>query len=401
MTKLFSRLDDKLSNIKDEHIVYAAVIFTFLHYTVSIIGIALLFIYILFYRTKKIFSRKSSYVLLPFALIVLGTAVFYRNYLGLIAGVGLLAILFFGQYLKTVLTKQIVEKMLNIACYMFLYTAVYAIAEFILVRVFYIDNGHSGRAASVFFNPNYYGTICSIMFGIALYKLFIGNMKKPLYYFTVLSGIIGLVLCMSVFSVLEAIICVALILYYTNHRYLLATYLCLIVLGFVIIFFVPALFTRLSDVFSTLSQRVRIWRLSFIEITEAPLFGKGAMTYNFISESFKGKVDFSVYVNYHAHNLVLDCLINYGFVGTGILLYFIVSVVKKCSCENLGKRDYKLYGLVKAVFISMLCHSLVDITFFWVQTGMLYILVFSTIGAMYKMPYSSKTEIEHTSTIIE
>ena len=401
MSKLFSRIDDKLGNIKDQHIVYLAVILSFLHYTVSIVGISLLFIYILFYKTKMIFSRKSSFVLLPFAVIALGAAVFYRNYLGLIAGAGFLAVLFIGQYLKSVLTKQLVEKMLKLACYMFLYTGLYAIIEFVLVRVFYIDNGHSGRVASVFFNPNYYGSICAIMLGVALYKLFVGNMKNPLYYFTVLSALIGLLLCMSIFSIFEAIICVALILYYTNHRYLLATYLCLIVLAFVIIFYVPALFTRLSDVFATLSQRVRIWRLSFIEIGQAPLFGKGAMTYNLISPDFKGKLDFAVYVNYHAHNLVLDSLINYGFIGTGILLYFVVSIVKKCSRENLNQRDYMLFSLIKAVFIAMLCHSFVDITFFWVQTGMLYMLIFSIIGALYKTPLPLNTEIEQSTQILD
>ena len=118
-----------------------------------------------------------------------------------------------------------------------------------------------------------------------------------------------------------------------------------------------------------------IWSGAIGSIMDAPWFGRGYNTYARIHDLYG-----SYSIAKHSHNLLLELLMDFGFVGTAVLLgYFAINVGKIIRLHRSHK-CHQRYALTISVIVCVLLHGLLDISMLWPQTGLLviYIVGFST-----------------------
>ena len=111
-------------------------------------------------------------------------------------------------------------------------------------------------------------------------------------------------------------------------------------------------------------------------IRQHPLLGQGPMSYSIICGPFGG------YKTFHCHNLIFDVLLNYGVIGAGVFFFYglqklhlIVRRFKRGVSKNMN-------ALVLALLTAVLAHGMTDVTIFWIQTAMLFFLIYSSVGTV-------------------
>ena len=128
-------------------------------------------------------------------------------------------------------------------------------------------------------------------------------------------------------------------------------------------------FPRFNSFMSDKMLRFLIWKTSIGYIKAHPLFGQGMFTYFQISV---GRAH-----DTHAHNLILDLLVNFGVVGTSIITIFTVLFV--CGLiKNL--RDKPACAVALGVLAATFIHGFTDVPFLSMQSGPLIILIISLAG---------------------
>ena len=98
------------------------------------------------------------------------------------------------------------------------------------------------------------------------------------------------------------------------------------------------------------------------------------MTYLHICDRLGG------YYTFHSHNLYLDTLLNYGVIGSLVIFFcaisqmrIIISRLKRNICTSMNL-------LILAALTAVLVHGLTDVTIFSPQTGMLFLLLCTSMG---------------------
>jgi O-antigen ligase len=133
----------------------------------------------------------------------------------------------------------------------------------------------------------------------------------------------------------------------------------------------PAIMVREDGLGNDFANRLSIWLTTLKGILAHPFFGWGGNAYAKI---------FAVYGGYkavHAHNLMLDILLNYGLVGFGLVLACFVSMFKLIRMGASGTFYAQVRHVVYVACWCVLVHGLVDVTIFWIQTGIVFLFIFS------------------------
>ena len=99
------------------------------------------------------------------------------------------------------------------------------------------------------------------------------------------------------------------------------------------------------------------------------------MAYNEIQAMYEGS-----YSTVHGHNLVIDCLINFGVVGTLILIALLYVMFRRVVMVMCADKNSPVAVLIISIAAAVFAHSFTDITFFWIQTGVFYMVMLGGIG---------------------
>ena len=185
----------------------------------------------------------------------------------------------------------------------------------------------------------------------------------------------GLYLCASL-SAFSATAFAVMVMFIMKNRYKLAVGLVAATVIFIAVGLVfPSIFPRgLEAIDSTLDQRLSIWSTSVKGILKNPFFGTGALSYQMICEQLGG------YKTYHCHNLILDTLLNYGFIGFGVMGIYIMTQMKLLYLMFKNNIGVNMDILFLAATAATAVHGVTDVTISWIQTGLLFILIFSSNG---------------------
>lgn len=360
-------------------ITYTAVAI-FLPYILSAIVISFISIYVLVNKQTRqlIFLHKGAKAMKLFFAYALVIPFIYGNWIGFVVGIGVILVLSLGLYLRSVMTKELYERILTLICAFSLTSAGYAIIERIIHLV--DDGRHPERISAVFFHPNYFGTIVGTVVIICAYKVLTNQEHKWFYYMVAGMNVISMYLCKSMFVWVEVFIGIAVLLFVLKRHRLLALWLFAAALGgFMIIFLDMDIIPRLSDVEVTVRLRQQIWRMTIEQIKNNPLFGHGFYSFMYLFDcSYRDQVI------PHSHSIYLDMLLNFGIVGTALFLWYFVryfiTVLVKCFKE----RNTMISALILAVTASALVHGATDITLLWVQTLPFMVFILSGAGALEK-----------------
>ncbi len=356
-------------------VFYLALILTasiFLPYVITAGVLILSCIYILLHKKQRRTILKVPYgrVLIGFFGISALLSAYYGNHLGIACCFGIFTIYVCAFYLRSVMTYSLFYLMMDTACAGSVLAALFAIYQ----KLSQYSTMPTYRPESFFLNPNYYGAIIEFIVIIAIYRADINLPGRPFYAAVIGINLIGLYLCasMSAWTAMTAGVLVFLLL---KKKYKIAAiYLTILILFILACNFIPSLFPRFNSIDDTTSNRMDVWWGAFHGFLDTPMLGRGPMAYTIVSK------ELGTYSTYHCHNLFLDMMLNYGIIGCGVFLTFMIAQVKQLW-KRLKRKAYKgITLLTVSLTIAVLIHGITDVTIFWIQTGLLFMLAYTGTG---------------------
>lgn len=309
-----------------------------------------------------------------FAYAILVSCI-YRNWIGAITGVALSFAFILGLYLRSVMTNILFEKILSMICQFSVFATIWALVETFIIPIF-VSGYKVDRASAMFFYPNYFGNIVSIVIIICAYKVVTRQEKMSTYYKIAFMNVISLYLCKSMFAWVEVFLGVAvLLIVLKKHKFLTIWLLMATVGSFAILFLNLEIIPRLHQAELTTEIRFKIWNFAISQINSSPIFGHGFMSYMYLD-----KGQHLGQITTHSHSIILEMLMCFGVVGTGLFLWYFIQYSKTLIKVCFNKNKIKVYALILAVISASLIHGFVDLTLMWVQTLPLFLIIVAGLG---------------------
>ena len=322
-------------------------------------------------KRTKAFSSPYAKFILGFLIIPFFVSATYNNYWGMLYAIVILAVATSAFYVRSVMTQELFDKAMDLSAFLSVWCALIAIYQKIAVY----SSAPKYRPISTFHNANCYGMMIEFIVIIAMYRIFTNPKFKNYYLAAIGINLVGLYLCASLSAFVATAVAV-MTMFIMKNRYKLAIGLVAATAIFIAVGLVfPSIFPRgLEAIDNTLDQRLSIWSTSIKGILKNPFLGTGAMSYQMVCEQLGG------YKTYHCHNLVLDTLLNYGFIGFGVMGIYIMTQMKLLYLRFKNNIGVNMDILFLAATMATAVHGLTDVTISWIQTGLLFILIFSSNG---------------------
>lgn len=350
----------------------------FLTVYVQIFVLLLLPIYIIISKQGFIFLRRkhdliflSVFWLLSILVTILNNGKLLDILIGVMMVFAFIAIIF----ITYTMTQRMFRIILSFTCFMSIFCFIVALAQ----RALGMTWSYGARYSSVFYNPNYYAFYISMVILFCIYNIIkteTGGAKLA-YFLLIPLNLVALYLteCRTTFVVLLAV-CPIMLAFCKNKRWLISYLISLFMFFGMALLFMDEfdLLPRMKYIGEDIIKRIDIWKGAANSIMDAPLFGRGYNTYARIHDLY------DAYAANHSHNLLLELIMNFGIVGTLVLLgYFGINVNKIIKLHRQNKCHYR-YALTVTVIACVILHGILDITMLWPQTGMLviYVVGFST-----------------------
>ncbi len=296
-----------------------------------------------------------------------------KNSLGILISIMMSVIFVVGLYMRSVMKKAQFEKSCDLICACsLLAAAVAAIQDIIIYRQ---DPGY--RPCAFASNANYYGMLVVFTILIALVRMKT-TQSKLRYVLTIVVNLCALFMCESRSALLGCLTCV-LLFFILERKYIFAGAVSACGLAIIIMGWVdPEIFSWANSLKFVIGQRAEIWHGALEAYVSDPLsvmIGKGPMTYSIMWESV------GAYAADHAHNVYLDCLLNFGLIGTAFAGRLIYKMIKNCSLKGaVGyMRDVKLMSILLLAEIAV--SGIPDNTIFWIQTPICFLIINSGISS--------------------
>lgn len=330
-------------------------------------------------------TSKSQFIIY-FCILISIVSFVYKNYIGLLCSICLLFFLLFILFYRIHTTKELFELIVDIVIIMSLFAAIYGIIEYIRILNAHdihtfkiiIYNRPQDRINSMYFNANYYAMMIEFFVCLAFYKILklkngLKEYKKFIFYVsTIIINLLMLVLtaCRTAWPALAISIMIMLIV---DKRYKICGFILACVL-FVCIYFLfnPSKFPRVNNIIAYFLTRQNIWKTAIANIKTHPLFGEGPMTYMHIYKQYHG------HKTQHAHSVYLDPLLSFGIIGLTVIAPYVISNITKIYYLIKRKLNPTLSALIIACIVVVLIHGTMDYTIFFVQTGLLFLIIVSS-----------------------
>ena len=322
---------------------------------------------------KGLFYFKGSLLIPAFCCYALIVALFNKNMYGVILAPVFFVIFTIFCFVRKFITTKTFETCLSAVCLMVIPATLYAFIDM-------FTNKEEGklvyRCTSYFLNANYFGALMAAAVIICTYKIVSSKGKAFIYYPIALLAVLDIYLSASLFAIVEVVVGVVFYLLLSKHYRLFCLMVVVGSAGIILITAIPELLPRLYEASGTTGYRVRIWGVAIREIMNKPLFGRGFLGYNGVRLQYSGS-----YETVHCHNLVIDSLLNFGIVGSALLLmllYYILIRFVKCFKRDSGSTALIM---IASIMLAAVSHMFTDITFFWIQTGLFYAIILGGTGS--------------------
>ncbi len=360
------------SIVPDIFLVYGLAVSIFMPFYFTVAAVLLVTAMVIFNKERRhrVLKTAADRRLIALLFIPFYIAAFHENLRGMMYAVLMITAAVCAFFLKNVMTRSLYNSILDVSC----------VCSIVCVCIGFVQKAEvwstfpDFRPASVFTNANYFGAMTGLMVLVCVYRCLSNRTNKWFYMITAFCNLFGLYLCASMSS-LAATLCgvFVMLVLAKKKRAVIAFLISAAFCGLLCLVF-PELYPRLDAVDVTFGYRLSIWKASIKGFLEFPLFGRGAAAYPMICN------EFGSFPSYHCHNIVLDVLLNFGIVGLigcGLLLGFIVRQLylryRRNVCKNMSI-------LAASALTAVMIHGITDVTIFWIQTGMFFIMIFSSMG---------------------
>ena len=350
----------------------------FLTVYAEVLALILLPIYIFVTKQQFIFFRRKEdliFLSIFWILSMVVTIIYGGNLLDYLIGIGMIFVFVAMIFVTYTMTQRMFRVILSFCCIMSVPCFLIACAQ----RWAGITWSYGARYSSVFYNPNYYAFFIALVILFCIYNIVKSENKtsKILYAILIPINIVALYMteCRTTFVVV-VLTCPIMLGFCKKKRWLyiyLGVIAALLLAGLLFgdtLTWIP----RMDSIFADLQKRFSIWEGAIESIKDAPLFGRGYNSYVRINDLYGS------YSAHHAHNLILELLLNFGIIGTLVLLFYFIINIKKIIHLHRQNKCHTRYALTISVIVSVILHGFLDITMLWPQTGLLlmYIVGFST-----------------------
>lgn len=316
---------------------------------------------------------------LPFTALSIIVSIIYKNYVGVACSLVVLTLLSIAIYYGYYSNKKVLKQILKIYLFMSVVCGLYALVQYNQILAnhniegwkFIIFDKAKDRVQSFFFNANYYAMMCEFFALITVY--FFLYEKKEHWLWKVFYVVIGvynlffllMTACRMAWPALGLGVIALCLLTKDKKYYILISSLVIAVIAALIV--KPDLFPRIDNVGPYFSRRLRIFDVAIQNIKKHPLFGEGPLTYYHVHLNYTKPIK-----TQHAHNFILDPLMNYGIVGVSLIVPFFIERMK--SFKRLAKNSLEK-PLIVAFVITVIIHGLLDFTVYFVPTGFFFFMV--------------------------
>ena len=319
-----------------------------------------------------VFCNSSNLFIMGVIQYSVTVSAVYQNVTGILYSLVFLIALIVMFYGKAIMTRRLFEMMLDTACFTSVICVPVAVVQMFWFSWITVD----GRPPSTFTNANYYGMMIEFVVMITMYRIFTnGNLKMRKWYIgVILVNLIGLYLSASMSSCMTVFLTMLIYLTAKGKKKSAMTVLFLFIAVTAMILLSGQIFPRVDTATDIFRGRIDIWSTSLKGIADHALFGMGPGAYRMVWPMYGG------FATFHAHNLFLDTLLNFGVIG-GCAIFFYTLLQLKKLMQRFWVHAYQNDNiLVLVMFAAVLIHGCTDATIFWVQTGMLFLLVYTATG---------------------
>jgi O-antigen ligase len=335
----------------------------FLPFYLCALPVFLLFINILLNNENKIgiFTPRHSGWFYAFATLGVAVGIIHQHWLGVFTFGFVIIMFLLAFYIQSIMTKDLCY---NIIFIISIGSIVAAIDSFIQK---YPD--FSFRSVSFFGNANYYAYVCELLIVVLVYTIYEYG-ARPLYFAAIVANLGGIFAsgCRTAWlAFFIGSVVVMLCLKKYRHVLIMAGIALLTGIG---IYLVPQfIFPRYGKFDNDKTLRLLIWKTAFGFIKTHPFFGQGMLTYLTLST---GRAH-----DAHAHDLILEFLLNYGIIGTAIITIYAVLLLRDLIKNiRINTACAAVIGVVAATFV----HGITDLPFIGPQTGTTLVIMLSIAG---------------------
>ncbi len=308
--------------------------------------------------------------LVAFALLGAAVSLLRGNWVGLLASAGVLCVALVALYVRSIMTRPLLKRVIRTACVASILCLPVAIVQLAL------SGDPSFRAPATFENPNYYAAILEFVFLVCVNQLMMPGSRgeKLLYSMTLAANLVSLYIC-NCRSSLMVVMIVTPVLLLIHRRYRWAAVDLVASLAVMLLLKVePGLFQRMEESGHDFLVRQSIWENALKGFLETPLLGRGPLGY--IELARTQGLTFRV----HAHNVALDLLLNYGLMGASLLAVYFSGVGKTLWMLLKTKADNHLCAMALGLVAAVAVHGVTDVTIFSLQVGLLFALLIGCTG---------------------
>ncbi len=365
-----------------ERLAYITAVGVFLPFYIAIAVFAIVAGYILIKKDcrESLFKTFGIFFIFLFGVYSFAVAVIAKNTIGYLAALMFFVVFIIGRYLRAVMSRDFLERLLNVI----IAASYFAILSIFIEKLLHLKdiwyrccgNIFGNKSLSFYGHENYLGTLMATVIIICAYKFVTLRDKRLRYVISaILSGIV-ILLTQSMFAWIEVLVGLTVLLIMRRKYGLLSIMWGLGALAGGILLLFPEIFPRTAHIGSSFESRIGIWNNALEFIGQKPWFGRGFFTYwNEIANTTGN------FIVKHSHNIAIDLILCFGIVGTAIIFILLFILVQRILlCRNFLKSG-TVTALVLSVLTAMLIHSIIDMTMIWVQTSMLYLMIFATLGA--------------------
>lgn len=368
---------------KEEYLIMVAVCSIFLPFFCSLAVIILILLYLLIKkRLPEMIQEypKSKYIFL-FCGITGIVSLLYQNYLGAVCSIGILVVFLFILFYRTKITKRLFELILDASCIISLFCFGWALMEYYSIVqtldydffTFNIADDPIYRVNSTFFNANYYAMMVEFLVLMCVYKMMNAKTMRRIVFYVITIGcnLMGLYLSGCRTAWVPFLITIPLMFLLNNHKKFFAATMLVFAIGAVTLFIKPEIFPRADNFDAYFTTREDIWVASIEGIKDRPLFGEGPLTY------YHTYSEYHAPETQHAHSVFLDPFLSFGIVGVILLGIYFYQNGREVWHLYSQRINVRLFSLIIAFILTVLIHGILDYTIFWVQTAQIFLLVLS------------------------
>lgn len=342
---------------------------------------------------KAVFLNPSNLFLMSIMIYGIIVSSVYMNFTGIMYSLVFLVALIVMFYGKTIMTRKLFDNMMDVACF----TSIICVRIAAIQMFWFPGVTVDGRPPSTFTNANYYGMMIEFVVIIAMYRIFTNqNVKMRKWYIgIILVNLIGLYMSMSMSSCMTLFLTMLIYLMIKGKKKsATALFLFIAIIAFALLS--GQIFPRIDTTTDIFRTRIDVWSTALKGIADHALFGMGPSAYQLVWPAYSG------YPTFHAHNLFLDTLLNFGVVGGCAIFFYVLTqlklLMKRFQVNVCKNRNI----LVLVMFAAVLIHGCTDVTIFWIQTGMLFLLVYTSTGIQNNVKSFAQRKhnmsIHHTET---